>query len=435
MSQLAPFASPRYAARDVARRDLADRQAGVDPRDPFEVDRARIVHSSAFRRLQGKTQIFGVGEGDFFRTRLTHSLEVAQVGKGLALFLNRLPELAGAGLSTELVEAACLAHDLGHPPFGHNGEAALQAVMHAHGGFEGNAQNLRILTRLEAKREGYGLDLTRATLEGVLKYLAPYGARKASRGDEPGAAEAVEKCYYDDDAPIVDWIREGADHAHRSLESEIMEWADDIAYSVHDLEDGLHADLVRLDHFDHEGTLARIAAYARKKGGGEIPPEDVRAFMRDLLEPLRAPRAAKVKELRKALTSTLINRFITASSVRPREGVPGYELALHVPEVVRREAAILMGVEFVLMIRNPRVTTLEHKGKLVVSRLFEAHAQPDVGDLFPEDVREAWEPVRHDEAARLRVVCDYIAGMTDAHALKLYRRLFEPGAGSVQPDL
>lgn len=435
MSKLAPTSSSRYADRDFARRDAGDRQAGVDPRDPFEVDRARIVHSSAFRRLQGKTQIFGVGEGDFFRTRLTHSLEVAQIGKGLALFLNRLPELAGARISTELVEAACLAHDLGHPPFGHNGEAALQAEMHAYGGFEGNAQNLRILTRLEAKREGYGLDLTRATLESVLKYLEPYGARKAARGAGPGAAEAVEKCFYDDDAPIVDWIRAGAEHAHRSLESEVMEWADDIAYSVHDLEDGLHADLVRLDHFDHEGTLARIAAYAGKKGGGDVPPDEVRTFMRDLLEPLRASRAAKVKELRKALTSTLINRFITATSVTSRPDAPGYDLRLHVPPAVRREAAILMGVEFVLMIRNPRVTTLEHKGKLVVSRLFEAHAQPDVGDLFPEDVREAWEPVRHDERARLRVVCDYIAGMTDAHALKLYRRLFEPGAGSVQADL
>lgn len=435
MSQLAPSLSPRYAARDLSRRDDAYAQAGVDPRDPFEVDRARIVHSSAFRRLQGKTQIFGVGEGDFFRTRLTHSLEVAQVGKGLALFLNRQPDLAPTPIATELVEAACLAHDLGHPPFGHNGEAALQALMHPYGGFEGNAQNLRILTRLEAKREGFGLDLTRATLESVLKYLQPYGQKKAARGDGAGAAQAVEKCYYDDDAAIVDWIRAGATHDHRSLESEVMEWADDISYSVHDLEDGLHADLVRLDHFDHEGTLARIAAYAAKKGGGNVAPDEVRTYMRGLLEPLRAPRAAKVKELRKSLTSMLINRFITATTVTRRPDVPGYALALHVPAEVRREAAILMGVEMVLMIRNPRVTTLEHKGKLVVSRLFEAHAQPDVGDLFPEDVREAWEPVRDDETARLRVVCDYIASMTDAHALKLYRRLFEPGAGSVQADL
>lgn len=426
--------SPRYTAREQARLDPEDRQEHVDPRDPFEVDRARIVHASAFRRLQGKTQIFGVGEGDFFRTRLTHSMEVAQIGKGLALFLNRRPELRDAPLSTELVEAACLAHDLGHPPFGHNGEHALQELMHAHGGFEGNAQNLRILTRLEIKRGGHGLNLTRATLEAVLKYLQPYSARKAARGDGPGTAAAVEKCFYDDDAETVAWIRNGAAHAHRSLEAEIMEWADDIAYSVHDLEDGIHADLIRPEHFEHTGTLERIAAYARKKGAAGVSPDDVQRLMRELLSALRAPTAAEVRANRKSLTSRLIHRFVTHTGLGTRPGVAGYELALDIPEPIWRETRILMGVEFVLLIRNPRVTTLEHKGKLVVQRLFEAHAQPDAGDLLPEDVRELWEPVRDDERARLRIVCDYIAAMTDAHALKLYRRLFEPGAGQAASE-
>lgn len=421
--------SARYGLKDTARRDPEDRQPGEDPRPPFEVDRARIVHSSAFRRLQGKTQIFGVGEGDFFRTRLTHSMEVAQIGKGLALFLNRRPELADAPLSTELVEAACLAHDLGHPPFGHNGESALQWVMHAHGGFEGNAQNLRILTRLEAKRGGFGLNLTRATLEAVLKYLKSYSERKALRGDGPSAAAAVEKCFYDDDAEIVAWIRQGASHHFRSLEAEIMEWADDIAYSVHDLEDGLHADLIRADHFEHEGTLERIAAYARKKGADSVTPDDVQQLMRRLLDSLRAPLASQVKERRKALTSQLIHRFITQTGLKPRSDAPGYAWTLDIPADIWRESRILMGVEYVLLIRNPRVTTLEHKGRLVVQRLFEAHAQPDSGDLFPEDVREGWEAVRHEEQARLRVVCDYISGMTDVHALRLYQRLFEPGSG------
>lgn len=421
--------SARYGATDYARRDPNDRHPEVDPRPPFEVDRARIVHSSAFRRLQGKTQIFGVGEGDFFRTRLTHSMEVAQIGKGLALFLNRLPELVDAPVSTELVEAACLAHDLGHPPFGHNGEAALQVAMQRHGGFEGNAQNLRILTRLEAKRAGLGLDLTRATCEAVLKYLEPYSQRKALRGNSPDALLQVEKCYYDDDTEIVSWIRQGARHHFRSLEAEIMEWADDIAYSVHDLEDGLHADLIRMDHFGHEGTLERIAAYARKKGAHDVTAEAVQQLMMDLLSGLRAPLATQVKERRKALTSRLIHRFITHTGLKAREQAPGYGWTLHIPSEIWRETRILMGVEFVLLIRNPRVTTLEHKGRLVIQRLFDAFAQPDSGDLFPEDVREGWELVRHEEHARLRVVCDYIAGMTDAHALRLYQRLFEPGAG------
>ncbi|MEB3198525.1 MAG: dNTP triphosphohydrolase [Candidatus Sericytochromatia bacterium] len=419
----------RYGSREWARRDPEDRPEQVDPRDPFEVDRARIVHASAFRRLQGKTQIFGVGEGDFFRTRLTHSMEVAQVGKGVALFLNRrvLPE--SEWVSPELIEAACLAHDLGHPPFGHNGEAALQEMMCAHGGFEGNAQNLRILTRLEVKRPGFGLNLTRATLEAVLKYLDAYSVRKRQRPPGPEGERAVEKCFYDEDAETVAWIRGGVSHRHRSLEAEIMEWADDIAYSVHDLEDGLHADLIRPEHFEHAGTLDRIAAYARKKGAEDVRPQDVHDLMRHLLDSLKASSANEVKERRKALTSRLIHRFVTHTSLSRRDDLPGYGWALAIPPEIRREACILMGVEYVLLIRNPRVTTLEYKGRHIVQRLFEAHAQPDAGDLFPVDVREWWEAVRNEERPRLRVVCDYIASMTDGHALRLYQRLFEPGAG------
>lgn len=425
--------SPRYSLHDVERRDPTDTREAIDPRSPFEVDRARIVHSFAFRRLQGKTQIFGVGEGDFFRTRLTHSMEAAQIGKGLVLCLNRLPALAGAPIEPELVEAACLAHDLGHPPFGHNGEMALQACMHGHGGFEGNAQNLRILTRLEAKREGYGLDLTRATLEGILKYLTPYEAKKARRGDQPGAALAVEKCYYDDDEDVVSWIRAGDNRDHRTLESQIMEWADDIAYSVHDLEDGLHSGLITRESFDTPGVLERIAAYARKKGAEGCDGDEVRRVMHGIFDLLGTGTAQHMRRLRKNLTSRLIHRFITHTDVRAVPGVPAYPFALVKDPGVTREVAILMGAEYILMIRHPLVTTHEYKGKQVVSRLFEAHAQDDSGDMFPEDVRETWEEVRHDERARLRVVCDYIAGMTDGYALKLYGRLFEPAASSYQP--
>jgi dGTPase len=419
--------SPRYAPHAVARRDATDAQDGIDPRSPFEVDRARIVHSFAFRRLQGKTQIFGVGEGDFFRTRLTHSMEVAQVGKGLALFLNRLPALQGAPLELELVEAACLAHDLGHPPFGHNGEEALQACMKDHGGFEGNAQNLRILTRLESKRDGYGLDLTRATLEGVLKYLTPYAAKKAASGDPL----KVEKCYYDDDEAIVAWIR-GEDRTHRTLESQVMEWADDIAYSVHDLEDGLHSGLIRPDHFQNPAVVRRIAEYAERKGAKGCDHDEVCRLMADIFQQLGDGTELQLRRLRKNLTSRLIHRCIVGTSVRERPDVPGYPLELVKDPGLAREVAILMGVEFILMIRNPRVTTHEYKGKQVVTRLFEALAQDDSGDMLPEDVREAWEAVRHDDHARLRVVCDHISSMTDAYAMKLYARLFEPTAATSQ---
>lgn len=422
--------SPRYADRDVERRDGGDRRDDIDPRSPFEVDRARIVHSFAFRRLQGKTQIFGVGEGDFFRTRLTHSMEAAQIGKGLVLFLNRLPALADAPIEVELVEAACLAHDLGHPPFGHNGEEALQVCMQAHGGFEGNAQNLRILTQLESKREGHGLNLTRATLEGVLKYLAPYSLKKHARG--PGHERLVEKCYYDADEAVVTWIR-GRDRIHRTLESQIMEWADDIAYSVHDLEDGLHSGLITRDALANPAVLERIAAYAARKGAAGCDGAEVEAVMRRVFELLGHGTARHMRALRKQLTSRLIHRCITHTDVAYRSETPDYPFELVRDEEVVREVAVLMGVEYVLMIRHPRVTTHEYKGKQVVSRLFEAHAQPDAGDMFPEDVREVWEDVRHDEHARLRVVCDYVSGMTDRYASELYARLFEPASSAYRP--
>jgi dGTPase len=355
-------------------------------------------------------------------------MEVAQVGKGLALFLNRLPALADAPLELELVEAACLAHDLGHPPFGHNGEEALQACMKGHGGFEGNAQNLRILTRLESKREGYGLNLARATLEGVLKYLQPYTAKKAASGEDL----KVEKCYYDADEAIVAWIR-GDDRTYRTLESQVMEWADDIAYSVHDLEDGLHSGLIRPDHFQNPAVVARIAEYAQRKGAPGCDHDEVCRLMADIFRQLGDGTELQLRRLRKNLTSRLIHRCIVGTSVRARPHAPGYPLELVKDPELAREVAILMGVEFILMIRNPRVTTHEYKGKQVVTRLFEALAQDDSGDMLPEDVREAWEAVRHDEQARLRVICDHISSMTDAYAMKLYARLFEPAAATSQP--
>lgn len=435
--------SPRYGAPWVERHDPSDRPEALDARSPFEVDRARIVHASAFRRLQGKTQIFGAGEADDFRTRLTHTMEVAQVGKGLALHLNRQPELQGAPLAPELVEAACLAHDLGHPPFGHNGEAALQACMARHGGFEGNAQTLRLLAHLEPKHpHGEGLNLTRGTLQGVLKYLRPYAEAKAERlqAAGPGGAEAawraVEKCHYDGQGAWMTWLRaEAMGHGRlRTLEAEAMEWADDVAYSVHDLEDGLAAGLVRPDHAENPRVMARVAAYARgkyEKGSGEgAPPEldevAAKALVAELFGTLAARPGSQASQ-RKALTSGLIHGLVSGVGLRVRPGVPeAFRLSLAVPSELRARACLLMGLEYVLLIRHPRVTTLEHKGQRVIHELFEAHAQPDAGDLFPEHWRMAWEEVKDVEGARLRLACDYLAEMTDAHALKLHARMFQP---------
>lgn len=219
------------AERETARANIAEpEQSEGDVRSPFERDWARIIHSVAFRRLQGKTQIFAPATADYLRTRVTHSIEVAQIGRGMA---DRF------GLPTALVEAACLGHDLGHPPFGHTGEAALDTCMEDHGGYEGNAQSFHIVTKLEQKHPDYdGLDLCRETLLALVKY--PY-----RRGAERG------KYLYEEDVDVYgDWLYEGAGHElltdqsdedPRTIACQLMDWADDVAYSLHDLEDGIIA--------------------------------------------------------------------------------------------------------------------------------------------------------------------------------------------------
>lgn len=229
-----------YRAHDWQRK-TADRRRDYEERDHFEIDRSRIVHSAAFRRLQGKTQVFTAGEGDFFRTRLTHSIEVAQIGKGLALRLKADPVL---------VETVSLVHDIGHPPFGHAGENELKSLMMQYGGFEANAQNIRILTKLETKSGNYcGLNLTRAVIDGQTKYKETFCQERAARGSQ-------KKFIYEEDLPIVEWAGkdaqkevEGYDSSWKSFECEIMDWADDIAYAVHDLEDSIHAGYISLSTF------------------------------------------------------------------------------------------------------------------------------------------------------------------------------------------
>jgi dGTPase len=265
MSQ--PTAADAYDAHDRARWvDEPSKRAG---RSAFERDRARVLHSAGLRRLAATTQVVVPGESDFPRTRLTHSLECAQVGRGLGKAL---------GCDPDLVETACLAHDLGHPPFGHTGEAALAEVTAGIGGFEGNAQSLRILTRLEAKTfvpdgdsagRSAGLNLTRAALDASCKY--PWGRD----------VDARKFGVYDDDRDVFDWLREGAPDGRKCLEAQVMDWSDDIAYSVHDLEDAIHAGhlaLAELSNPDERSALASLAA-ARWSDG---TPDDFAAALERL---------------------------------------------------------------------------------------------------------------------------------------------------------
>lgn len=387
----------------------------VDRRSEFERDRARIIHSAAFRRLQGKTQVFGVYEGDFFRTRLTHSLEVAQIAKGIALTL---------GADSDLVEAVCLAHDLGHPPFGHTGEHTLHDLMRSHGGFEGNAQTFRILTRLEHKHAAYaGLNLTYQTLDGVLKYKTCIDAATLAAAGGP-----VKGFYASDRALVATVVSYTGSGSERSFECQIMDVADDIAYSVHDLEDSLKAGLITVADFRRvppqrvvRDVNAKLAA-----GGHTVSDETIHIeFVRiaDRLEQLErtAGRAA-----RKMLTRDLIHEFASAVTVQPDGRIDAA-----FPSRLRIE--VLKAFESYKVIYNPRVTTLGHKGKEVLRRLFAVldQGQESIG-LFPEDHGEDYERalIDGDETARKRVICDFLAGMTDSYAMRFYSRLFVPGEGS-----
>jgi len=385
-----------------------------EERSAAEIDRSRIIHCAAFRRLQGKTQIFGVAHDDFFRTRLTHSLEVAQIAKGVALIV---------GADPDLVEAICLAHDIGHPPFGHTGERTLNECMveQGFGQFESNAQNLRTLNYLEVKHIDFpGLNLTRATLDGLLKHKK-YPGRMA-----------VPLCY-PTEQPLLGWVVEGSPPDQTSLETQIMDWADEVAYSVHDLEDGIHAQMI---------TSARLADASLKEMIIEsIMPQFPRNVIDDTYEYLM--NALRLMEelgdarhraaARKQLTSQLIHRFVTSvkfRSIKAGSEKGRYTVRITVARNEQGWAAVLKEIARRLIIHDQRVATLERRSRFVVRKLFEELMRPDAIDLYPEDFRGYFESALND-AARGRVACDYIAGMTDSYAEMMFQRLFSPGTGSV----
>ncbi len=401
---------------DARRRTLELRPSLTDRRSEFERDRARIIHSAAFRRLQGKTQVFGVYEGDFFRTRLTHSLEVSQIAKGIALSLHA---------DTDLVEATCLAHDLGHPPFGHTGEQVLHELMRRHGGFEGNAQTFRILTRLERKHSAYeGLNLTYQTLDGVLKYKTCIDAATIA-----AAPETPAKGFYADDQEFVAAIVNATGNGReRSFECQIMDVADDIAYSVHDLEDSLKAGLITLTDF-HRPPHPRVVRVVNEKLAPlrlAVGEQQICAELKIIAQRLETLEREANRAARKMLTRDLIHEFASTVSVHSDSRIDA-----DAPTRIRIE--VLKAFESHKVIHNPRVTTLGHKGQEVLRRLFAVldQGKASIG-LFPEDHGEDYERALLDdnEQTRKRVICDFLAGMTDSYAMRFYSRLFVPGEGS-----
>ena len=427
-------------------------------RSDFERDRARVLHCAGLRRLSAKTQVVAAGSADFPRTRLTHSLECAQIGRELGEEI---------GCDPDLVDAACLAHDIGHSPFGHNGEAALNELAAPYGGFEGNAQSLRLLTRLEPKVAGAGLNLTRATLDATLKYpwfrtdpggssASPGGRPPAPPpgGDDPPDPPRGPRKFgaYAEDAEVFSWIRADAPAGRRCLEAQVMDWADDVAYSVHDLEDGFHAGLIT---FENLKSPAERTLVTRTTATTYCDEDEDEAELTEVLDALLAldiwpdsydggPAAAAAL---KNLTSELIGRFcvaaqqttIAAAQLTPSStaspsshtspmghSLTRYAADLIVPRQQRLECALLKGITAHYVMTRAGVIAAQARERELLTELAHAIERGAPRTLDPL-LRPSWDTAGTD-AARCRVIIDQVASLTDTSAIAWHHRLCAPGA-------
>ena len=399
----------RYSESDCAR--FVDEPAKRPGRTEFARDRARILHSSALRRLAAKTQVAQPWANDFPRTRLSHSLECAQVGR----------ELGGAlGADPDLVESACLAHDLGHPPFGHNGEAALAEIAGECGGFEGNAQSFRILTRLEPKTldeagASAGLNLTRATLDSAIKY--------------PWSAETNTQKFgvYEDDVEIFNWVKNGVHDQRTPIEAQIMDWSDDVAYSVHDFEDSLHSGQIEIHRL--ETDLEKFYSIAKSEYLSDVTEGEIgEAFdrLRNLsCWPVDFDGSHNALARLKDLTSQLIGRFAQSAERATRDQfgdgpLARYSADLIVPRQERVEVVLLKSFAAHYIFRSERSQERYLHERSMIHRLAEGLLDSD-GRLLERNLLGAWHGA--DSRERLRIVVDQIASLTDPAVPLLLARI------------
>ncbi|HEY0247705.1 MAG TPA: deoxyguanosinetriphosphate triphosphohydrolase [Gryllotalpicola sp.] len=392
-------------------------------RSDFARDRARLFHSSALRRLAAKTQVLSPTVGlDFARTRLTHSLEVAQIGRELATNL---------GLNPDVVDTACLAHDLGHPPFGHNGELALSEWSADIGGFEGNAQTLRVITRLEPKvfgpdRHPYGLNLTRASLDASCKYPWPIQHAVA----DPSGREKFG--FYAEDTAVFEWLRDGAPERVRCIEAQVMDLSDDIAYSVHDFEDAVfngYIDVAQLaSPAAHDDIMTKVQAWV----GTEFTRDELEAAYLRLtaMEPwIRSWDGSRLAQAQlKNLTSQLIGRFARTATTATRASYPRPSLARYaaqmiVPPEEGAEIGVMKGITAAFIMSNNERQPVYHRQRELLTGLADALLATGPAHLDP-GFAEDWADAG-TEAARKRVVVDQVASLTDQSAIAWFERLVQ----------
>jgi dGTPase len=433
----------------------SDTKASTDVRTEWERDYGRLVHSAAFRRLQSKTQVLGLGESDFYRTRLTHSMEVAQIGDGIVQWLKRSKHKDDAEILAVLPDAAlintiCLAHDIGHPPFGHGGEVALNVCMRDYGGFEGNGQTLRILSNLDKYTANNGMNPTRRMLLGILKYPASYKQTVIDEvyglvPDPRWLCKAKEqhppKCYLDDEKEIVDFIlkpltpeeraeftkafenygddgkRKHNKPKYKGLDTSIMELADDISYSLHDLEDAIALGMVSQrdweEHFEQHTGLFLNCSLSYDSITKEL--FSGRSHMRK-------------KAIGGLVHKLIISTYVTCS------GVPGATTSLIKWNAKMEEAPekLMESIKKLVLdkvIKSPNVQQLEFKGQKLVMELFAAF-ESDPMRLLPADGQKRFTQASGKQE-QMRAICDFIAGMTDEYATRFYEKLYYPHKGSI----
>jgi dGTPase len=389
-----------------------DEPAKRSGRTEFMRDRARVIHSAALRRLAAKTQVAVPWENDFQRTRLSHSMECAQIGRELGESL---------GADPDLLETACLSHDLGHPPFGHNGEEALAEIAKDHGGFEGNAQSFRLLTRIEAKTvdpngKSVGLNLTRASLDAGTKYPWPRSVNSRKFG------------VYDDDVEIFNWVRAGAPEGRRCIEAQIMDWSDDCAYSVHDLEDAIFMGTVKVSDFerDFDTLYGQMVTHY----GSDATKEEVAAALTRLESlscwPRSYDRSHRSLARLKDSTSQLIGRFVLAAELHTREihgtgSLMRYDANLEIPRDQRVEVDFLKSIAGHYLISADASQDRYAGQQRLIIELVEALYAKAPGALDPIFLDD-WA-LATNGSERMRVVIDQIASLTDPGAYALHARL------------